>query len=195
MALLEADSHAVRLEMADKEQSSKATKAKYERYLHAYETWWDANQAQIVRSDSSRVAIPALPITVAKVAMFLNYESNRERKVCAVDRLSAPFVFDSPLIYRSGNETRRMPMQARPWDPPRSRVLFRPLNIIASITNTSTHISVRPRLPCVPTAGSRSLRRPLSIMSQTARTKPTYLKQRAALPVGYPCSFVVHADA
>jgi hypothetical protein len=75
MALLEADSHAIRLKMADKEQSGKATKAKYDRYLQAYQTWWDANQVQIVGSDMSRVAIPAFPITVTKVALFLDYES------------------------------------------------------------------------------------------------------------------------
>lgn len=81
MALIEADSHAIRLELADKVQSRKATKGKYDRYLEAYISWWDANQRQAVRSDMSRVAIPALPVTVAKAVLFLKYESTREKKV------------------------------------------------------------------------------------------------------------------
>ena len=81
MALIEADSHAIHLKLADKVQSRKVTKGKYDRYLEAYISWWDANQRQAVRSDMSRVAIPALPVTVAKAVLFLKYESTREKKV------------------------------------------------------------------------------------------------------------------
>ena len=81
MALIETDSHAIRLEMAGKEQPGKATKGDYNRYLQAYETWSNADQMRTVTSDMSREAIPALPIAVAKVAMFLKHESTRQKKV------------------------------------------------------------------------------------------------------------------
>jgi hypothetical protein len=91
MAIIEADSHTICLEMADKEQSEKETGRKYERYLKSYETWWDANQEETVRSDPSRAVISAHPITVAKVTMFLKHESTREKKVWALLDPSAPF--------------------------------------------------------------------------------------------------------
>jgi hypothetical protein len=76
---LEANSQAVRLALAAKEQSDKSTPETYERHVKRYATWWDTYQTQVVQSDATMTAIPALPITAAKVTMFLEYESTRPK--------------------------------------------------------------------------------------------------------------------
>lgn len=83
---LEANSQAVRLALAAKEQSDKSTPETYERHVKRYATWWDTYQTQVVQSDATMTAIPALPITAAKVTMFLEYESTRPK----VSRKKAP---------------------------------------------------------------------------------------------------------
>jgi len=188
MALIEADSHVIRLEMADKEQSGKATKGKYDRYLQAYETWWNANQSQTVRSDTSRVAIPALPITVAKVVLFLKHESTREKKVCVHQFTCDPLsILMAPPLSLSGNGTPRESMKAQLWDHPISRESSQPLNTIGLTINISMHTSLRHLCLCVLTAESRSLRRLLSTMSQVVLIKHTSSKQQAALQVMFAC--------
>lgn len=82
-AMVEAESHAVRLRVSEREGADKTTKRIYDRVLINYCTWWDQDQARVVARDPNRVAIPALPVTAPKVVLFLDYEMNRERrKVC-----------------------------------------------------------------------------------------------------------------
>jgi hypothetical protein len=83
-AMLEADSHEVRLEMLKLESNDKTTKKIYERGVGNYCEWWEQNQLKVITGDTRRVAISAFPITAAKVAMFLQHEMTREKKkVCA----------------------------------------------------------------------------------------------------------------
>ncbi|KAJ7154430.1 hypothetical protein C8R43DRAFT_885108 [Mycena crocata] len=83
MQLLEAETHALRLESRAKDQSGKGTGKSYGRHVNSYQAWWDQHEVEKVLKDPRLVAIPALPITAAKVAMFLQYESTRE-KVCTL---------------------------------------------------------------------------------------------------------------
>lgn len=78
---LDAESHAARLAIADHEQSDKATHNTYQRHLRSYQKWFEADQKRLVAQDPRRIAIPALPITAAKVTTFLQHETTRE-KVC-----------------------------------------------------------------------------------------------------------------
>ncbi|KAJ6533858.1 hypothetical protein DFH09DRAFT_970435, partial [Mycena vulgaris] len=80
MALLESESHALRLQSQAKEQEDKGTFKTYRRHFGSYQIWWDLSEAKKVSQNPHLVAIPALPITAAKVAMFLQYESSREKK-------------------------------------------------------------------------------------------------------------------
>jgi hypothetical protein len=74
---LEARSHLLRQTHAAKDQEGKRTGAIYDRHLTAYQTWWDADQANYIVQNPSFEAIPSLPITVAKVTFLLNYETSR----------------------------------------------------------------------------------------------------------------------
>ncbi|KAJ7445605.1 hypothetical protein FB451DRAFT_1055529 [Mycena latifolia] len=80
ISLLEVESHALRLESQAKEQGDKATGKTYARHFNSYSTWWDLAEATKISKNPHLVAIPALPITAAKAAMFLQYESTREKK-------------------------------------------------------------------------------------------------------------------
>jgi hypothetical protein len=112
-AMLEADSRKVQLGMLEQEREDKTTKRIYKRCLKSYSEWWNQNQVRVVADDPQRVAIPALPITVAKVVMFLEHEMTREKKkVCvAYFLLVLSFVLTvvplSPFLKhtRAGGET------------------------------------------------------------------------------------------
>ncbi|KAJ7468858.1 hypothetical protein B0H11DRAFT_2436563 [Mycena galericulata] len=80
MQLLEAESHAVRLSLQEKEQGDKGTSKSYARQVASYLSWWDDSQAAKVLKNPLLRPIPAFPPTVAKVCMFLQYEASREKK-------------------------------------------------------------------------------------------------------------------
>ncbi|KAJ7464891.1 hypothetical protein B0H11DRAFT_1628424, partial [Mycena galericulata] len=79
MQLLEAESHAVRLSLQEKEQGDKGTSKSYARQVASYRSWWDDSQAVKVLKNPLLTPIPAFPPTVAKVCMFLQYEASREK--------------------------------------------------------------------------------------------------------------------
>jgi hypothetical protein len=79
---LEADANNAYKRVIAQEQDDKETKRAYSRHLAAYQTWWEQYQARVMAADPDRTYIPALPITVSKVVMFLDYESKRPKKVC-----------------------------------------------------------------------------------------------------------------
>ncbi|KAJ7839747.1 hypothetical protein B0H13DRAFT_1562455, partial [Mycena leptocephala] len=62
------------------EQEDKATPKTYDRHLKSYKTWWDAAELAKVLQNNKLVALPAMPIIASKVAMFLQYETTREKK-------------------------------------------------------------------------------------------------------------------
>lgn len=79
-ALLHAEAHGKRKAWAAKEQEDKGTKTSYERHFTAYQLWWSTvYQPMVVATDPTREHLPALPITAAKVTMFLDYESTRPK--------------------------------------------------------------------------------------------------------------------
>jgi hypothetical protein len=90
---LEAASQAVRLQIANKEQSDKATTATYERHVKAYAAWWATYQARVLNEDPTQVTIPAFPVTAAKATMFLEYTSTRP-KVSTPFHCPMPFLMD-----------------------------------------------------------------------------------------------------
>jgi hypothetical protein len=79
-AMVEAESHAVRLKVSEQAGVDKTTKRIYDRVLENYCTWWVQDQARAVAEDPDRVVVPALPITPAKVVLFLDHEMNREKR-------------------------------------------------------------------------------------------------------------------
>jgi hypothetical protein len=84
--MLEAGSHALQHEILEQERADKTTKRVYEHGLKSYCEWFEQNQVRVVAADLQRVptGIPALPITVAKVAMFLQHEMTCEKKKVSV---------------------------------------------------------------------------------------------------------------
>jgi len=79
LAKLDADSHAVRLKQAEIEQKDKQTARTYQLAIESYEKWWGSYQANLSADEVGYTPIPAFPITAAKVAMFLDYETTRPK--------------------------------------------------------------------------------------------------------------------
>ena len=79
LADLEAASHAFRLAQAESDQKKKGTGATYDRHVRRYNDFWDRYQAELCLGNPQRVSVPSFPITAAKVAMFLQHESTREK--------------------------------------------------------------------------------------------------------------------
>ena len=79
LAVIEAESQAAHMAHAEQEQRDKATAKTYVRHITKYQDWWKRDQEQ--RMKTTPGLIPALSITAAKAALFLDYEAKRE-KVC-----------------------------------------------------------------------------------------------------------------
>ncbi|KAJ6482394.1 hypothetical protein DFH09DRAFT_830608, partial [Mycena vulgaris] len=72
-------SHTNRLAISAAEQSDKGTEPAYLRHFKSYMWWWPMDQSMRKAEDSTWKEIPALPITATKVAIFLAYETTREK--------------------------------------------------------------------------------------------------------------------
>ncbi|KAJ7761274.1 hypothetical protein DFH07DRAFT_771599 [Mycena maculata] len=70
----------IRSKKQAKEQADKATPKTYSRHYNCYETWWNTFEAAKILRNRQLVALPAMPIIAAKVVMFLQYETTREKK-------------------------------------------------------------------------------------------------------------------
>ncbi|KAJ7639045.1 hypothetical protein FB45DRAFT_1133920 [Roridomyces roridus] len=79
-AALEDRSHRLRQDVVSENQELKQTGRIYGRHYKAYVEWFDEFEAGRVKADPSYAPIPALPITVAKVTTFLDYEMTRPKK-------------------------------------------------------------------------------------------------------------------
>jgi hypothetical protein len=76
---LDATSHAIRLRLAAEERADKGTNNAYARHVRNYVTYWDRYQAEMVADNPAWTSVPALPISAAKVLIFLDYERTREK--------------------------------------------------------------------------------------------------------------------
>lgn len=81
LAALEAETQALRQTLVAQEQSDKQTKPTYARHVTNYQTWWEQSQHAKQAEDATWTAVPAFPITVVKVALFLHYETTRPQVV------------------------------------------------------------------------------------------------------------------
>ncbi|KAF9237433.1 hypothetical protein BU15DRAFT_30358, partial [Melanogaster broomeanus] len=61
------------------ERDDKETKRSYARHVRNYVVWWENEQSRLASECPTRPRIPALPITPAKVVLFLDYETTREK--------------------------------------------------------------------------------------------------------------------
>jgi hypothetical protein len=83
LGMLEQESHELRLRIGEQELEGKGTAKSYPRQVQNYQLWFDADQVRTAAEDSTRVPIPAFPVTAAKVSMFLHHETTRE-KACTL---------------------------------------------------------------------------------------------------------------
>ena len=79
LMFLEREAHNVRLKIGQKEMEGKGTGKCYPHQVWNYRVWFEEEQSRITAGDPSRTALPAFPITAAKVAAFLHNESTREK--------------------------------------------------------------------------------------------------------------------
>ncbi|KAJ7885959.1 hypothetical protein B0H14DRAFT_3431588 [Mycena olivaceomarginata] len=77
---LEARSQLLRQSFIQQNQEGKSTGGTYERHYNNYIAWFDAQEAHLVQQDPSYQPIPSLPVTVAKVTLFLHHEMTRPQK-------------------------------------------------------------------------------------------------------------------
>lgn len=86
--LLDKETHTNRLTIQDQMASGKGTETAYARHLKRYFEFWDADQEERTRRDPYWKKIPAEPITVRNVALFLQYETSRTKvRLAQVDLL------------------------------------------------------------------------------------------------------------
>ena len=69
----EEETHQILQDLVAREQSDNQTRRTYQSHYESYAKWWEASQAEVAGEDATRRALPALPITAAKVARFLSH--------------------------------------------------------------------------------------------------------------------------
>ena len=104
LSMLKQESHELRVRIGEKELEGKGTAKSYPRQVQNYQLWFEADQERIAAEDSTRVPIPAFPVTVAKVAMFLHHETTRE-KVGSSLLLSEGCLLMSHTQYKQGGKS------------------------------------------------------------------------------------------
>ena len=81
IADLEKYSQTRRMAVVEDTQQSKQTASTYLRHVENYARYWNTYQAQLCAGDSTRVFVPAEPITPMKASIFIDHERSRN-KVC-----------------------------------------------------------------------------------------------------------------
>ncbi|KAJ7228269.1 hypothetical protein GGX14DRAFT_554371 [Mycena pura] len=80
MLALDADAHRITKVIREKEQDDKQTKGSYSRHIKHYQTHWATIVYAAGDPATGRTPLPAMPITVGKAIIFLQYESTRPQK-------------------------------------------------------------------------------------------------------------------
>ncbi|KAG1833311.1 hypothetical protein EV424DRAFT_1364804 [Suillus variegatus] len=62
------------------ERADKGMNDAYARHVRNYVAYWDQYQAEMVANNPTWTSVPALPISAAKVLIFLNHERTREKR-------------------------------------------------------------------------------------------------------------------
>ncbi|KAJ8586855.1 hypothetical protein M405DRAFT_822653, partial [Rhizopogon salebrosus TDB-379] len=79
LAVLDETSHQVRMRTTARERSDKGTADAYSRHVRDYVTWWDSYQQECCELDRTWTVVPAFPVTAAKAALFIDYETTCEK--------------------------------------------------------------------------------------------------------------------
>ncbi|KAJ7931068.1 hypothetical protein B0H13DRAFT_1858290 [Mycena leptocephala] len=87
---LEAESQLLRQSFVAQNQEGKKTGGTYERHYKNFTAWWDDHEARLAQKNPSYIPIPAVPLTVAKVTLFLRHEMTRPQKRKLADGCVGP---------------------------------------------------------------------------------------------------------
>ncbi|KAG2057216.1 hypothetical protein BDR06DRAFT_1005258 [Suillus hirtellus] len=71
---LDVTSYKICLHLAVEEHADKGMNDAYAHHVHNYVAYWDQYQAKMIANNSTWTFVPALPISAAKVLIFLNHE-------------------------------------------------------------------------------------------------------------------------
>jgi hypothetical protein len=126
-AQLELQTENRRLTMQEAMMDGKGTEEAYPRHVAAYEKWWGEDQQKRCQEDPTWISIDAHPITAAKVAAFLEYESKRPQVCFSCD-------FDDPLT----NLYSGIVMAMKSLAPPLDHLLFGRASVHSSTTARCT---------------------------------------------------------
>jgi hypothetical protein len=88
---MDQETHAERLAIQEDVRSGKGTDPAYLRHLKNYEKFTELDQARRFVEDPNWKTLPPHPITVVKVATFMEYETKR-CKVIYLQTLIFPFI-------------------------------------------------------------------------------------------------------
>ncbi|KAG1726040.1 hypothetical protein EDD22DRAFT_961520 [Suillus occidentalis] len=137
---LDATSHAIRLRLAAEERADKGTNTAYTRHVHNYVTYWDRYQAEMVADIPAWTSVPALPISAAKVLIFLDYERMREKKPGSSDTIPGSNVGKSVIQQAiSALKDWRMSHHHLYLSVPEAQVQLRDDNRIRQIESAAKH--------------------------------------------------------
>jgi hypothetical protein len=98
LAVMDQETHAERLAIQEDVRSGKGTDPAYLRHLKNYEKFTELDQARRIAEDPNWKSLPPHPITVVKVATFMEYETKR-CKVIYLQTWSCLFMADLPLFF------------------------------------------------------------------------------------------------
>jgi hypothetical protein len=76
-AIMDQETHTERLAIQEDVRSGKGTDPAYLRHLKNYEKFTELDQARRIAEDPNWKSLPSHPITVVKVAIFMEYETKR----------------------------------------------------------------------------------------------------------------------
>jgi hypothetical protein len=79
MRRLKAETHTTRHKVLASGQEDKGTYKGYRRHIDNYKTWFIQDQARRLVEDPEWTIINPFPITATKVALFLEYETTRDK--------------------------------------------------------------------------------------------------------------------
>jgi hypothetical protein len=91
LVVMDQETHAERLAIQEDVRSGKGTDPAYLRHLKNYEKFTELDQARRFAEDPNWKTLPPHPITVVKVATFMEYETKR-CKVIYLQTLIFPFI-------------------------------------------------------------------------------------------------------
>jgi hypothetical protein len=168
LAVLNETSHQARMRTTARERSDKGTADAYSRRVRDYVTWWDSYQRECCEHDRTWTVVPAFPVTAVKAALFIDYETTREKVSLPASRTS--LLVCTHRLWCRGSQGPWRPSPAQTLANPSSSKSSMPSRTGESTTTISTSTCLKLRSDYETTTESARWNLLPSTMSQSAQT-------------------------